>query len=103
MKLGIRIFLICQIVFSTKRGTVSHKRNMWNREAVLRSVVWQETKSKKCIYPLGVHPKGPKGLGLVCLAKMQLEVYLIIYKIFINSELHSKNLSQNKPLAKVSM
>lgn len=67
MKLGIRIFLTCQIVFSTKRGTVSHKRNLWNREAVLSGVVWQETKSKKWVYPLGVYLKGPKGLGLVCL------------------------------------
>ena len=47
MKLGIRIFLTCQIVFSTKRGTVSHKRNLWNREAVLSGVAWQEPKSKK--------------------------------------------------------
>jgi hypothetical protein len=70
---------------------------------VLRNFVWKEELTEQRPYPMGVYPKGPNGLGLVCLAKMQLELYLIIYKIFTNSELHGKNLSKNKPLAKVSM
>jgi hypothetical protein len=57
----------------------------------------------KWAYPLGVHPKGPKGLGLVCLRKMQLEVHLIMYKMLININLKIKNNPNNKPLAKVSI